>query len=156
MGLRMLWLLHAIIPSLCLHACCTLTLFLYFLALQSLHPSNILVKMFLHLFHWFLLCVATHINLLTFVQSSTSLPWYLQAGYLAIVSDSYHYILSCTNIAYWVQQRVQLPAIVSRSKKRSNVAKKDNTALETAAARQTLCTQLTSRVRHVSKQENGV
>ena len=27
---------------------------------------NILVKMFLHLFHWFLLCVATHINLLTF------------------------------------------------------------------------------------------
>ena len=29
---------------------------------------NILVKMFLHLFHWFLLCVATHINLLTFVQ----------------------------------------------------------------------------------------
>ena len=26
----MLGLLHAIIPSLCLHACCTLTLFLYF------------------------------------------------------------------------------------------------------------------------------
>ena len=28
---------------------------------------NILVKMFLHLFHWFLLCVATCINLLAFV-----------------------------------------------------------------------------------------
>ena len=36
---------------------------------------NILVKMFLHLFHWFLLCVVTHINLLTFVQSSTSLAY---------------------------------------------------------------------------------
>ena len=31
---------------------------------------NILVKMFLHLFHWYLLCVSTHITL---VQSSTSL-----------------------------------------------------------------------------------
>ena len=28
---------------------------------------NILVKMFLHLFHWFLLCVATCINLLAFI-----------------------------------------------------------------------------------------
>ena len=28
---------------------------------------NILVKMFLHLFHWFLLCVATCINRLAFV-----------------------------------------------------------------------------------------
>ena len=28
---------------------------------------NILVKMFLHLFHWFLLCLATCINLLAFV-----------------------------------------------------------------------------------------
>ena len=65
---------------------------------------NILVKMFLHLFHWFLLCVATCINLLTFVQSSTSL------AYLVTVGDSH--IL------------VQLPATVSRSKKRSNVAKK--------------------------------
>ena len=34
--------------------------------------KNIFIKMFLHLFHWFLLCVATRINLLTFVQSSTS------------------------------------------------------------------------------------
>ena len=31
-----------------------------------------------------------------------------------------------------------MPATVSRSKKRSNVAKKENTALETAAARRTL------------------
>ena len=36
---------------------------------------NILVKMFLHLFHWFLLCVVTRINLLAFVQSSTSLAY---------------------------------------------------------------------------------
>ena len=36
---------------------------------------NILVKMFLHLFHCFLLCVATRINLLAFVQSSTSLAY---------------------------------------------------------------------------------
>ena len=62
MGLHMLRLLHAIIPCLCLHACCTLTLFLYFVALQSLTSFNILVKMFLHLFHCFLLCVATHIT----------------------------------------------------------------------------------------------
>ena len=55
---------------------------------------NILVKMFLHLFHcnWLLLCVATRvrISLLTFVQSSTSL------AYIPItasnVSDSY---MSC-------------------------------------------------------------
>ena len=40
----------------------------------TLNPTsvNILVKMFLHLF---LLCVATRINLLTFVQSSTSLAY---------------------------------------------------------------------------------
>ena len=36
---------------------------------------NILVKMFLHLFHWFLLSVATRRNLLAFVQSSTSLAY---------------------------------------------------------------------------------
>ena len=40
----------------------------------SIPPSfNILVKMCLHFFHWFLLSVATRINLLTLVQSSNSL-----------------------------------------------------------------------------------
>ena len=39
---------------------------------------NILVKMFLHLFHWFLLCVASRIDILTFLYSSTSFT-YLEA-----------------------------------------------------------------------------
>ena len=37
--------------------------------------KNIFTKMFLHLFYWFLLGVATRINLLTLVQSSTSLAY---------------------------------------------------------------------------------
>ena len=36
---------------------------------------NILVKMHLYLCHWFLLCVATRNDLLTFVQSYTSLAY---------------------------------------------------------------------------------
>ena len=57
------------------------------------------MKMFLYLFHWF---VATCINLLAFVLPP--LHTYEDSQQLA-GSDSY--ILSCTNIAHSVQQRVQ-------------------------------------------------
>ena len=48
-------LLHAIIPCLCLHA------ILCFLVLPSLHFFQHLLKMFLLLFHSFLLCVLTRV-----------------------------------------------------------------------------------------------
>ena len=121
-------MITCVTPFICrdvgLHACCTLTLFLYFLALQSL---NILVKMLLYLFHWLLLCVATHINLLTFAQSSLLC---IPISRIAFVTPT------CMNITH---QRVQLSATVSRSKKwtqRSNVAKKDKRALKTAWRKQ--------------------
>ena len=47
---------------------------------------NILVKMFLHLFHWFLLCVATCINLLAFVLPP--LHAYEDSQQLAVTSTS--------------------------------------------------------------------
>ena len=67
MGLRMLCMI-AIIPACMLHFDLVSILF-------GNTSFNMLVKKFLHLFHCFLLCVTTCINLLTFLQSSTSLAF---------------------------------------------------------------------------------
>ena len=58
MGLCMLLLLHAIIPCLCLHTAPCFSALWHFNPYTSFH---ILLKIFLILFHWILLCVATRV-----------------------------------------------------------------------------------------------
>ena len=75
---------------------------------------NILVKMFLHLFHWFLLCVATCINLLAFVLPPLHTYEYSQqlAVTPAIYPVLYEYCILSTTAG-------PVMATVSPSKKRT-------------------------------------
>ena len=91
---------------------------------------NILVKMFLHLFHWFLLCVATCINLLAFVLPP--LHTYEDSQQLAVTPTSCLVRILHTeyNHRYYTFRKYSIygttagpvMATVSRSKKRTQGA----------------------------------
>ena len=107
---------------------------------------NILVKMFLHLFHWFLLCVATCINLLAFVLPP--LHTYDDSQQLAVTPTS-----CLVRILHTEYNSGPVMATVSRSKKRTQ---RSNAGSQTAQQTTTTTKLLTSCLWHVSKQANGV